>query len=260
MSLHSQCSEEMICRGTIGYIFNIIEKSQRGGTKNGGGTKQVLLKLARNLSSFTRRLQCKLAEALEAQDMSPLKSVVKDPESYIHSELITEYKEEGSDTRTVQRWTSLYWEKHYWDAHVEFILQRTLGCDKCANDELLVEWLGIIGNLTHDDLPAGVQWHDLLRDNESDMVQLFHSLLHPSCHDDIKLELIILLGTLCSSEECSHWVASNNLINNIIHNTFVEENLDVEIRLQILSIYERLMLYEVTRFQIIGGDGEYSIV
>ena len=121
----------------------------------------------------------------------------------------------------------------------------------------LVEWLGIMGNLTHDDLPAGVQWHDLLSDNEADMVELFHSLLHPSCHDDIKLELIVLLGTLCSSEECSHWVASNNLINNIIHSAFVEENLDVEIRLQILSIYERLLLYEVTRFQIIGGDGEY---
>ena len=67
--------------------------------------------------------------------MSPLKSAVKDPESYVHSQLITEDEKEGSDTRTVQQ-TSLYWEKHYWDAHVEFIIQRTLGCDKCANDEL----------------------------------------------------------------------------------------------------------------------------
>ena len=94
MSLHALCSEEMICCGAIGYIFSIIETSQRGGTNNSGETKQVLLKLARNLSSFTRRLQCKLAEALEAQDMSPLKSVVKDPESYIHTELITEDEEE----------------------------------------------------------------------------------------------------------------------------------------------------------------------
>ena len=125
----------MICCDAIGYIFSVIEKSQRGGTNNSGETKQVLLKLARNLSSYTRHLQCKLTEALEAQDMSPLKSAAKDPESYVHSQLITEDEKEGSDTRTVQQ-TSLYWEKHYWDAHVEFIIQRTLGCDKCANDEL----------------------------------------------------------------------------------------------------------------------------
>ena len=151
--------------------------------------------------------------------------------------------------------TSLYWDKHYFDSHVEFIIQRTLACNKCANDDLLVEWLGIMSNLTRDDLPAGVQWQDLLCDNSSDLVELFHSLSDPSCHDDIKLELIILLGTLCSSEECSHWIASNNIVDTI-HSVFIdEEQQDAELKLQILSTYERLMCYEVTRFQIMGGDG-----
>ena len=42
----------------------------------------------------------------------------------------------------------------------------------------------------------------------------------------------------------------------MIHNVFIdEEQQDAELKLQILSTYERLMCYEVTRFQIMGGDG-----
>ena len=42
----------------------------------------------------------------------------------------------------------------------------------------------------------------------------------------------------------------------MIHSVFIDENQnDAEIKLQILSTYERLMCYEVTRFQVMGGDG-----
>ena len=64
-----------------------------------------------------------------------------------------------------------------------------------------------------------------------------------------------MLDTLCSSEECSHWIASNNIVD-MIHSVFIDEDQnDAELKLQILSTYERLMCYEVTRFQIMGGDG-----
>ena len=252
MTLNPLCSEEMICHDAISHIFSFIQTSQRhkGSTKTNDSI-QVLLKVVRNLSSYTRTLQCRLNEAIEAQGLSPLVSIAKDPDSYIQST-----KSDGDETNQQrQMMTSLYWDKHYFDSHVEFIIQRTLACNKCANDDLLVEWLGIMSNLTRDDLPAGVQWQDLLHDNSSDLVELFHSLNDPSCHDDIKLELIILLDTLCSSEECSHWIASNNIVD-MIHSVFIDENQnDAELKLQILSTYERLMCYEVTRFQIMGGDG-----
>ena len=257
MTLNPLCSEEMICHDAISHIFSFIQTSQRHkgkGTTNTNDSIQVLLKAVRNLSSYTRTLQCRLSEAIESQDLSPLVGIVKDPELYFQSSTLAEGEDETNNQQR-QSMTSLYWDKHYFDSHVDFIIQRTLACNKCANDDLLVEWLGIMSNLTRDDLPAGVQWQDLLHDNSSDLVELFHSLSDPSCHDDIKLELITLLGTLCSSEECSHWIASNNIID-MIHSVFIDENQnDAELKLQILSTYERLMCYEVTRFQIMGGDG-----
>jgi len=250
MTLNPLCSEEIICHDVISHIFNFIQTSHRhkGTTYD---NIQVLLKVVRNLSSYTRTLQCRLSEAIGSQNLSPLVGIAKDPDSYIQST-----KSDGDETNNQQQsMTSLYWDKHYFDSHVEFIIQRTLACNKCANDDLLVEWLGIMSNLTRDDLSAGVQWQDLLHDNSSDLVELFHSLNDPSCHDDIKLELIILLGTLCGSEECSHWIASNNIVD-MIHSVFIDENQnDAELKLQILSTHERLMYYEVTRFQIMGGDG-----
>ena len=242
----------MICHDAISHIFSFIQTSQRHkGTTN--DNIQVLLKVVRNLSSYTRTLQCRLSEAIGSQDLSSLVGVTKEPELYIQSSTLADDDDETNQQQ--QSMTSLYWDKHYFDSHVEFIIQRTLACNKCANDNLLVEWLGIMSNLTRDDLPAGVQWQDLLHDNSSDLVELFHSLNDPSCYDDIKLELIILLGTLCSSEECSHWIASNNIVD-MIHSVFIDENQnDDELKLQILSTYERFMCYEVTRFQIMGGDG-----
>ena len=42
----------------------------------------------------------------------------------------------------------------------------------------------------------------------------------------------------------------------MIHSVFIDENQnDAELKLQILSTYERRMCYEVARFQIMGGDG-----
>jgi len=161
-------------------------------------------------------------------------------------------KEEGVGDNVVSQ-TSLYWEKHFWDAHVDFIMKHSFHCD---NDELLIEWMGILTYLTVDDLPGGVQWHDLLDDHHLSIVEHFQKLLDP-CHDDLKLESIIWLGELCSSKECSYWIASTNLID-IIHNLLgqcsTKKEQDAEMRLQILLTYEQFLLYEETRFQVVGGD------
>ncbi len=211
-----------MCLDGIEQVFRIITKSQLD------GTKQILLKIARNLSRWTKCLQCKLAKAVGIQDANPLVGVVKDPEAYVHGP---------------------YWEHHFWDAHFHVIMKLTLACE---NDDLLVECLGILNNLTHDDLPAGVQWQDQLVDNKDQIVDIFNKL-QDSRHDDIKLELIIWFGELCSSKECCLWLASTGL-SDIIHKVFVGQE-DSEMMLQILLIYERLLLFEMTRFHIIGGDG-----
>lgn len=222
MTLHPLFCEEWMCHGGIEQVFRIINKSQRD------GTKQLFLKIARNLSRWTKCLQCKLAKAVEIQDANPLVGFVKDPESYIRG---------------------VYWEHHFWDAQFHSIMEYTLACE---NDDLLVECLGILNNLTRDDLPAGVQWQDQLVDNKDQILDIFNKF-QDSRHDDIKLELIIWFGELCSSKECCLWLAPTGLFD-IIHRVFVGLQ-DSEMRLQILLIYERCLLFEMTRFHIIGGDG-----
>ena len=82
------------------------------------------------------------------------------------------------------------------------------------DDDLLVEWIGILTNITKDDMPAGLHWHDLLMDNNCKIVQLCQRILESKepmkRRDDLKLEVIIWLGELCASKECSHWIATRN--------------------------------------------------
>ena len=106
MTLHPLCCEELIQLGAIDHIFRIIQKSQKSQRDD---TKQVLLKTLRNLSRWTKFLQCRLQVALELQDVTPLLGVAKDPASYIHTA-----EEEGVGDDVVSQ-TSLYWEKHFWD-------------------------------------------------------------------------------------------------------------------------------------------------
>lgn len=200
-------------------VLRIINHSQRV------ERKQILLKVLWNLSRWTKRFQCEVNLALEIQDASPLIGIVRDPEAVIH-------------------------KPKFWCGHAHQIIQSMLACE---NDDLLVEWMGFINNLTCDDLPAGVQWIDQLDNNKDRIRNIFDKLHDARCHDDIKLELIILFGELCSIKECCDWVASNGLLD-VIHSVFVETS-DPEIRLQILFIYERCLVCEVTRSHIIDRAG-----
>jgi hypothetical protein len=54
-------------------------------------------------------------------------------------------------------------------------------------------------------------------------------------------------------KECCEWVASTGLLD-VIHNVFAVTS-DPEIRLQILFIYERCLICELTKFHIIDRAG-----
>ena len=203
---------------------------------------QVLLKVGRNMSAWSRSLQCKIAQALEDQELTSLVGHVEKPASYIDV--------------TQQR--SLYWEQNFWNAHVPFLWSSTFQCD---NEDVIVELVGILNNMTIDDLPAGNQWHNLMEDCNSDMMQFLKRILDPNdssvapCCDDLKLELIVWLGELCADKECAAWLVNVlDYINRIFTQSFVRRK-DDDMSIEILFFYEQLLLHEETRFQVIGGDG-----
>jgi hypothetical protein len=107
-----------------------------------------------------------------------------------------------------------------------------------------------MNNLTRDDLPAGDYWHDQLDGNKDQVVGFLNKLQY---HDDIKLEFSIWFGELCHSKECCIWLASTGMLD-IIHRVFIDQQ-DSEMKLQILLIYERCLLFEMTRFHIVAEDG-----
>lgn len=203
---------------------------------------QVLLKVARNMSVWSRSLQCKIVQALKDQELSRLEGHVEKPASYIDV--------------TQQR--SLYWEQNFWNAHVPFLWSCTFQCD---NEDIVVELVGILSNMTIDDLSAGNQWHNLMEGHNSDLMQFLKRILDPNdcsvapCCDDLKLEVIVWLGELSSDKECSCWLVNVlDDINLIFTQSFVRRK-DDDLSIAILCFYEQLLLHEETRFQVIGADG-----
>ncbi|KAL7477405.1 hypothetical protein ACHAW6_003209, partial [Cyclotella cf. meneghiniana] len=253
MTLYPLCAEIMLHNSELVVnIFRIIQQS------DSHYNKQVLLKVIRNLSQWSKEFQYRLHQALTVGDANPLKGWVKRPANYLSSTKSNLQDDESEEKKLIQ-YSSIYWEHHFWDSHIEFLLQGALNCE---NDELLVEWIGILTNITKDDMPAGLHWHDLLYDNNRKIVRLCRRILDSDeakkRHDDIKMEVIIWLGELCASKECSHWIASSNLID-AMHDELIQCAAPVdgsqEMGLQLLLSYKKMMMYDETRFQVIGGCG-----
>ncbi|KAL9181035.1 hypothetical protein ACHAXT_009840 [Thalassiosira profunda] len=222
-------------------IMSILTDRLQHAAANEGEVGGALAGLLVNMTLHP--LGCEELVRLGAMDLLFRLTVVTDPASYVQID--------NADDGQVAA-SSLYWEKHIWSSRVDLVIAQALDC---VDNDLLVEWVGILSNLV-DDLPSGTIWHDLLETHPG-LLGLFQRLLD-TCDDDLKLELIVWLGELCSSKDSGYWIASNNLVD-VLNTVFIRQSSaeggpDDEMMLQILLTYERLLMYEDTRYQVIGGD------
>lgn len=231
ITLHPFCAEDLLQGGILGVILGCFNESDEVTLQS------MIVKMMKNLSRWSRNLQVKLHLALTSGETSHLCGLTRCAETYF----VTNESEVSI----------LYWEQHFWDQHVELILERTINCN---DNDLLFEWIGILSNITRDDLPAGIVWHDLLYDNSSKILTLCHDALDSS-HVDLKVEVVIWLGELCSSQESSAWIASSNLLE-AMNEELQSHAGSEELKIQILLSYQQFMMYEETRFQVVGGHGE----
>jgi len=88
----------------------------------------------------------------------------------------------------------------------EFLLQSVCYCD---NDDLLVERIGILTNITRDGMPPGLHWYDLLLDYSCKIIRLGSD--ETNCMD----------GRLWASKDYSHWFTSSNMIE-AVHNELLQ--------------------------------------
>jgi len=108
------------------------------------------------------------------------------------------------------------------------------------NPDLLVEVLGTLVNITHEDAP----WGDLC---EAGLVDLVTRLLVPSfSEDDIVLECIMLVSNLALCHESALHVAGSRL-PAMLQDILMEKREDEEIVVQILYAFQCLTVFDEVR-------------
>jgi len=256
MTLHPLFCEDMIELHAIPHILSCVKMSP---TQE---YCQVLLKVTRNLSQWTKCIQCKIEQVLFHQDLTALVGLTKDPSSFVQTEEIGVADDDGVEGTSNESFSSLYRERHIWDDHIDYLLQSVV---QSKNEDLIVEQIGILNNLTPYDLPDGTEWIDFLHEYSHDISDLLQNILNPaighsranSYHDDLKMEAIIWIGDICVDEKCSEWMANNDIVHamsNLWKECYLDEDSDPEMVLQFLSAYEQLLSHDQTRFQIIEDE------
>ncbi|EJK57738.1 hypothetical protein THAOC_22186 [Thalassiosira oceanica] len=229
MSLNPLFCEDLIALNAVEGLLGIIDSTYKVDHVDSKSNIQYLVRVLRHLAAWTRMVQLKIKLLLsDDQHSGNITDVVQDASMYIYV--------------TSDKMISLYCDHNFWSLHVETVIREVLSAH---NDEcLLYEWLGLIGNLTQDDLPAGCSIRT--RDEEGAEASV-----------DLQLEVVVWLGELCrSSDECSHWIAASGLVDTmhmlLRHNSQCVEKED-ELLLQILVSYESFLAFEATRLPVLGG-------
>jgi hypothetical protein len=117
--------------------------------------------------------------------------------------------------------------------------------ERCS-EELLVEALGILGNIT---IPH-FNYEKLLTDFDL-LLWMNDHLLPDAADDDLVLQVVVLLGTLLVDESCAEQVARSGIVQNLIELLKAKQE-DDEIVLQIVFVFYKLVYHEATRGLVLG--------
>lgn len=107
------------------------------------------------------------------------------------------------------------------------------------NTDLQIELIGTLVYINSE------KWDVYL--TEGDFLDFVHSnLVSDYSEDDLVLETIMLIGTMCRSEKCADAIA-NSYVIGMLHELLGAKQEDDEMVQQILYTYHRLLYYRVTR-------------
>jgi hypothetical protein len=122
---------------------------------------------------------------------------------------------------------------------------------KVENTDILVELLGILGNLSSSDSSGNRSQQSYIQVfKKYKMTDFLYKHLSGAVagqgEDDVLLEIVILVGTLCADKECAAMIAQAPVIQSLC-SMFVEKMEDQEITLQTLYAMLQFMLYPSTQ-------------
>ncbi|XP_046371421.1 kinesin-associated protein 3-like [Haliotis rufescens] len=114
-----------------------------------------------------------------------------------------------------------------------------------GDDDYQLECLGILGNLTIIDLD-----YELIL-KEYQLVPWIKCKLQPgAAEDDVVLEVIILVGTVCQDDACARMLAQANIIQLLIELLNAKQE-DDEVVCQIVYVFYQMIFHAITREIII---------
>jgi len=147
-----------------------------------------------------------------------------------------------------------YRHRGLWANHVRPIVKLAR---ETENQDLLVEALGTLVNFTALDLPKGFTWATIMEDFH--LVNFIPKQLVPGMtQNDVVLEIVILVGVLCSDDKAADMLATSNTIQSL-NQVWRESGEDAEITLQLLYTFHQLLQYEATQEVILYEAEERPI-
>lgn len=130
----------------------------------------------------------------------------------------------------------------------EFVGDLAALARQTQNPDLLVELLGILGNMTMQGTSAEgagqIPFSQILIDY--DMINFLHNHLAGASEDDIMLEIIIFIGTCVSDPQCAPIFANSQLVA-VLYDLMADKQEDDEMVLQITYTLFRCLQHESTR-------------
>uniref|UniRef100_A0A0B7B0K7 Kinesin-associated protein 3 n=1 Tax=Arion vulgaris TaxID=1028688 RepID=A0A0B7B0K7_9EUPU len=116
---------------------------------------------------------------------------------------------------------------------------------KWEKGDFSLECLGILANLTVPDLD-----YELIL-KEYNLIPWIKDKLQPGItDDDVVLEVVILVGTVCSDDACARLLAESNIIHLLIELLNAKQE-DDEVVCQIVYVFYQMIFHEATREIII---------
>ncbi|XP_055896459.1 kinesin-associated protein 3-like isoform X2 [Biomphalaria glabrata] len=113
------------------------------------------------------------------------------------------------------------------------------------NEEFSLECLGILGNLTIPELD-----YELILKEYNLIPWIKGKLQSGSAEDDVVLDVVILVGTVCSDDACAKLLADSNIIHLLIELLNAKQE-DDEVVCQIVYVFYQMIFHEATREIII---------
>ncbi len=129
-------------------------------------------------------------------------------------------------------------DRSVWQPFVHDLFKLCLSCAS-EDEDMFVEVLGVIGNLTRNDLPDGTTFSDLIE--KYDLVEFLSRHLVPGMsQDDVVLNIIIIVGTFAVEREAARIMVGSPLIRTV-HDIMRSKSSDNEIVLQTMYSFGHIL-------------------